>query len=76
MSLKDKMMAQAGSLVEKTKELADQGKDKVEELQAKRARDQLMEQLGNAAYAAAKGADQSEVDRLVAAIDAHDAAAG
>ena len=56
MSLKDKMMAQAGSLVEKTKELADQGKDKVEELQAKRQRDSLMEQLGNAAYAATKGA--------------------
>lgn len=75
MGLKDKLMAQAGTLAEKAKEVAADGKEKVEEMQAKRQRDNLLEELGGAAFALAKGTGpQSEVDRLVAAIDAHDAA--
>lgn len=75
MGLMDKVKAQAESLAEKAQQGVAQGKDKLEEVQAKRQRDALLEQLGAACFAEAKlGGSHDEVTRLIAAIEAHDAA--
>lgn len=75
MGLKDKLKAQAEQLAEKAQAGVAQGKDKLEEVQAKRQRDNLLEQLGAAAYAEAKqGGSHDAVVALINAIEAHDIA--
>lgn len=75
MGLMDKAKAQAEVLAAKAQQGVAQGKEKIEEVQAKRARDALLEQLGAAAYAEVKGTGtHEEVERIVGLIDAHDAA--
>ena len=75
MGLMDKVKAQTATLAEKAQQGVAQGKDKIDDLQAKRAKDSLLEQLGAAVYANERnGAPREEVNRLLAELDAHDAA--
>lgn len=75
MGLMDKVKAQTATLAEKAQQGVAQGKEKLDDLQAKRARDSLLEQLGAAVHANERlGAPRDEVNRLLAELDAHDAA--
>ena len=75
MGLMDKVKEQANVLAEKGKQGVAQGQAKIDALQAKKQLDALLRDLGEATYAAErKGASRAEVDRLLAAIDEHEAA--
>ncbi|HUO48834.1 MAG TPA: hypothetical protein VMU09_08375 [Acidimicrobiales bacterium] len=73
----DKMKEQATQLAEKGKQGMAQGQAKLDTMQAKKQLDSLFHDLGAATYAAErKGAGRDEVERLLAAIDAHEEANG
>ncbi|HXX89107.1 MAG TPA: hypothetical protein VEI83_02645 [Acidimicrobiales bacterium] len=77
MGLMDKMKEQAASLAEKGKAGVAQGQAKLDTMQAKKQLDALLHDLGAATYAAErKGASRDEVERLLAAIDAHESENG
>lgn len=72
MGFMDKVKAQADQAMTKAQQGLAQGQTKLEELQAKRAADGLLRQLGVATYALHKGAGtQAEVDAALAALDRH-----
>jgi hypothetical protein len=72
--LMDKMKEQAGQLAEKGKQGMAQGQAKLDEMQQKKQIDSLLRDLGAATYAAErKGGPREEVQRLLAAIDQHEA---
>ena len=72
MGLMDKVKAQADQAMTKAQHGLAQGQSKIEEMQAKRAADGLLRQLGVASYAVHKGTGtQAEVDAAVAALDKH-----
>ena len=74
MGLMDKMKEQASQLAEKSKQGMAQGQAKLDSMQAKKQLDGLFRDLGAATYAVErKGAGRDEVERLLAAIDAHEA---
>jgi hypothetical protein len=71
----DKVKEQANVLAEKGKQGMAQGQAKIDALQAKKQLDTLFHDLGEATYAAErKGEGRAEVERLLAAIDEHEAA--
>ena len=73
MGLMDKVKTQATQLAEKSKQGVAQGQAKLDSMQAKKQLDALFHDLGAATYAAErKGASRDEVERLLAAIDAHE----
>ena len=77
MGLMDKVKAQADQAMTKAQQGLAQGQNKIEEMQAKRAADGLLRQLGVASYALHKGSGtQAEVDAAVAALDKHAAEHG
>lgn len=80
MGLMDKVKEQAATATAVAKDAAQKGQAKVEELQAKRAADSLLRELGSAVYSQHAGhgtaRSQAEVDRLVAALQAHEAENG
>lgn len=80
MGLLDKVKEQAATATAAAKDAAQKGQAKVEELQAKRASDSLLRDLGAAVYSqhAGHGTPQSqeEVDRLITALREHEAANG
>jgi hypothetical protein len=72
MGFMDKVKAQADQAMTKAQQGLAQGQTKLEELQAKRAADGLLRQLGAATYALHKGSGtQAEVDAALAALDRH-----
>ncbi|HXW33809.1 MAG TPA: hypothetical protein VEJ87_04465 [Acidimicrobiales bacterium] len=74
MGLMDKVKDQASQLAEKSKQGVAQGQAKLDELQQKKVLDGLYRDLGAATYAAQRGNGSSEeVDKLIQAIDAHQA---
>jgi hypothetical protein len=77
MGLMDKVKSQANQLAEKSKQGVAQGQAKLDSMQAKKQLDALFHDLGAATYAAErKGAGRDEIERLLAAIDAHEEANG
>ena len=77
MGLMDKVKEQAGQLAEKGKQGMAQGQAKLDSMQSKKQIDSLLHDLGAATYAAErKGGPRAEVDRLLAAIDQHEAENG
>jgi len=73
----DKMKEQAGQLAEKGKQGMAQGQAKLDGMQQKKQIDSLFHDLGAATYAAErKGGPRDEVQRLLAAIDQHEAENG
>jgi len=77
MGLMDKMKEQATQLAEKGKQGVAQGQAKLDSMQTKKQLDALFHDLGAATYAAErKGAGRDEVERLLAAVDEHEAANG
>jgi len=72
MGLMDKVKAQAEQAVTKAQQGVAQGKEKVEELQAKRHADALLRNLGAAYYAQQRtGGSDNSVTAALAALDAH-----
>jgi hypothetical protein len=72
--LMDKVKTQATQIAEKGKQGVVQGQAKLDAMQAKKQLDGLFRDLGAATYASErKGAPRDDVDRLLAAIDAHEA---
>jgi hypothetical protein len=80
MGLMDKVKAQATVLAQKTQETAREGKAKFDQVQATRRADAMLRNLGALVYAERTGRGapdtQSQIDRLVADISAHEAANG
>ena len=80
MGLMDKVKEQAATATAAAKDAAQKGQAKVEGLQAKRAADSLLRDLGAAVYSQHAGhgtpQPQEEVNRLVAALQEHEAANG
>jgi len=74
MSFMDKVKAQAESAVAKGQSAVKEGQSKIDEIQAKKARDALLRDLGEAYYAAQRsGGSTTTVDEIMAKIDAADA---
>lgn len=72
MGFMDKLMAQAETAVQKAQQGVAQGQAKVDELQAKRAADKLLRDLGAAVYAQQRaGGPADAVTAALAALDAH-----
>ncbi len=72
MALLDKVKAQAEALADKAQHGVAQGKEKIEDLQAKKHLDALLRDLGEAVHAhRRKGGTEAEVDRALEAVDAH-----
>jgi hypothetical protein len=72
MGFMDKVKAQADQAMTKAQHGLAQGQSKIEEMQAKRAADALLRQLGVATYAVHQGAgSQADVDEAIAALDKH-----
>ena len=72
MGLMDKVKAQAEQAVAKAQQGVAQGKEKVEELQAKRHADALLRNLGAAYYAQQRsGGSDNAVTAALATLDAH-----
>ena len=72
MGLLDKVKEQAGQIAEKAQQGVTQGKDKLEELQAHRKGDALLQDLGAAYFAQLRRNGPKEaVDAALAAMDAH-----
>jgi hypothetical protein len=70
----DKVKSQATQIAEKGKQGVVQGQAKLDAMQAKKQLDGLFRDLGAATYAMErKGGPRDEVDRLLTAVDAHEA---
>lgn len=80
MGLLDRVKEQAATAGAAAKDAAQKGQAKIDEMQAKRAADALLRDLGAAVYSQHAGhgspASQADVDRLVAALKEHEAAHG
>ena len=80
MGFLDKVKEQATAVTAATKEAAAKGQSKLDELQAKKAADAMLRDLGALSYGSVTGreAPTSEADatRLVAALQAHEAEHG
>lgn len=80
MGLLDKVKATAATATEAAKDAAAKGQAKLDEAQAKKAADGMLRDLGAAFYATKVGrstpATDSEVDRLVAALQKHESEHG
>jgi hypothetical protein len=77
MGLMDKVKAQAEQAVAKAQQGVAQGKEKVEELQAKKHADALLRNLGAAYFAQQRtGGSADAVTAALAAVDAHAAEHG
>ena len=80
MGLLDKVKATAEAATEAAKDAAAKGQAKFDEVQAKQGADVLLRDLGAAIYATKTGratpATDGEVERLVAALQAHEATHG
>jgi hypothetical protein len=75
--LMDKVKEGAAQLAEKSKQGVAQGQAKLDTMQAKKQVESLFRDLGAATYAAErKGGPRDEVERLLAAIDAHESENG
>lgn len=76
MGFLDKVKEQASVASAAAKEVAQKGQAKVDSIQAKRAADALLRDLGLAAYLEQEGrgtaATPSDIERLVAALKAHE----
>jgi hypothetical protein len=77
MGLLDKVKAQATAATEMAKDAAAKGQAKLDEAQAKKAADRMLRDLGAAYYATktdrATPATDADADRLVAALQQHEA---
>ncbi len=72
MALLNKVKAQAEALADKAHHGVAQGKEKIEDLQAKKHLDGLLRDLGEAVHAQRRTAGaEVEVDRALEAVDAH-----
>jgi hypothetical protein len=70
-ALLDKMKEQAAQAAQKAQQAAQAGQAKLDDVQAKKKEDSLMQELGAAVYAErTEGGSSAEVDRLVAEITA------
>jgi hypothetical protein len=80
MGLLDKVKAQATAATEMAKDAAAKGQAKMNEVQAKKAADGMLRDLGAAFYATKTGRStpttDAEIDRLVAALQAHESEHG
>jgi len=80
MGLLDKVKATAEAATEAAKDAAAKGQAKFDEVQAKKGADVMLRDLGAAIYATKTGratpATDGEVERLVAALQAHEATHG
>jgi len=76
MGLLDKVKAQATQAQAVAKEAAQKGQAKLDQVQAKRAADGMLHDLGVAYYAQTSGrgaaGTQSDIDRLIEALQAHE----
>ncbi len=77
MGLLDKVKAQATAATVLAKDAAQKGQAKLDEVQAKKAADGILRDLGAAVYATKTGratpTTDSDIDRLVAALESHEA---
>lgn len=72
MALLDKVKAQAEALADKAQHGVAQGKEKIEDLQAKKHLDALLRDLGEAVHTQRrKGGTEAAVERALEAVDAH-----
>ena len=72
MGLLDKVKAQAEQVAAKAQQGVNQGQAKLDAMQAKKAGDALLRDLGAAYYAQQRsGGSQSAIDGLLARVDAH-----
>ncbi len=72
MGILDKVKVQAGQLAEKAQQGVAQGQAKIDAMQARRALDSLLRDLGLATYRADRhGGPRDEVDRLLGKVEAH-----
>jgi hypothetical protein len=72
MALFDKVKAQAEALADKAQQGVAQGKEKIEDLQAKKHLDGLLRDLGEAVHAHRRqGGTEADVDRALEAVDTH-----
>jgi hypothetical protein len=80
MGLLDKVKAQATAATEMAKDAAAKGQAKMNEVQAKKAADGMLRDLGAAFYATKTGratpTTDSDIDQLVAALQAHESEHG
>jgi hypothetical protein len=80
MGFLDKVKEQASVATAAAKEVAQKGQAKVDSIQAKRAADALLRDLGLAAYLEQEGrgtaTTSADIERLIAALKAHEAANG
>src|SRR5271157_5514406 len=80
MGLLDKVKAQATAATEMAKDAAAKGQAKMSEAQAKKAADGMLRDLGAAYYATQTGratpTTEADVERLVAALQAHESEHG
>ena len=72
MGILDKVKVQAGQLAEKAQHGVAQGQAKIDALQARRALDALLRDLGMATYRVERhGGSRSDVDRLLGNVESH-----
>jgi hypothetical protein len=72
MGIMDKVKAQAEQAMAKAQQGMAQGQTKLDAMQAKRAADKLLRDLGNAVYRERRGGGSpAAVDAALAALDAH-----
>ena len=80
MGLLDKVKAQATAATVMAKDAAQKGQAKLDEVQSKKGADGMLRDLGAAFYATKTGratpSTDADVDRLVAALQAHEAEHG
>ena len=80
MGLLDKVKATAATATEAAKDAAAKGQAKLDEAQAKKAADGMLRDLGAAFYATKTGratpTTEADIDRLVAALQAHESEHG
>ena len=80
MGLLDKVKAQATAATVMAKDAAQKGQAKLDEVQAKKAADGMLRDLGAAVYATKSGratpTTDSDIERLVTALQAHEAEHG
>jgi hypothetical protein len=73
----DKLKVQAEQVAKQAQQGVAQGQSKISEMQAKRAADALLHDLGAAVYAAQRlGGPHEPIETIMAALDAHAAAHG
>lgn len=76
MGLLDRMKDQAATATAKAKDAAQKGQAKLDEMQAKRAADAMLRDLGAVVYGQRTGrssdGDDQEAERLVASLRAHE----